>query len=689
MGENTNKGEQQHEQQLNGHSSKGGIRAYLAHRAKPYLPPWLGMVGVGVVSAPATLLWEGDTGAAVLLTLSSVGLTGATWAIGKTTSQARRLHSAITVAAGSSWLTAATLAGPLTGPVPTLYFTGGAALALSWNIRQIMRRSPDGAPVQSDADKGVRKALEAARAKITGAPTVEPNRLTLPYAIEAGEGTNEDMGKALGSLAGALDVPATAVRNRPDPDSAGRGEVVIVPTDMLVDAIKWHEGGPTSPGASIADPLILGVYDDGQALMMWLPGDRAAGRNATHLLIAGMTGSGKGDGALNLLTEVLSRRDVIVWFSDPKEFQDFRPLVPAMDWAVTSGAPTEGMVEAVKAAIPDRTRWLGAHRYRQWEPAAAEQQNTAEHTCREDGSACGCPGLPFLVAWFEEAGVSLSVLGDDAFNDIANLARSAGVGLVVSLQRPSHDQISTTTRDALGARLCFGVPNATAAGFMLPDPVTDAGARPESWANRRPGYCYLVTPGVDEARYSSPARTRWFTDEATSLMEAVAHWAVRNGAKADPVTAGAAARVVGKAYTERSAGSADTHTAAAPAAGEDSDVTDGPLLDPEDTTIDPERDLPDSEPGDETPLVPPTKKGKSLSSTEARELLDQALRDFENHGVMVIGPKDLYDWCARHDYDRTWVSKELKALAMKGRLADTGKVGRWRIVPAAQVLTPA
>ena len=653
-------------------SGAGGgssTRNYLMRRLQPHLPPWIGVAGVGIAGALGNWRWEGSAGAGVGLTLASVALTGATWWAGKTTSSQRRLHSAITVAAGSAWLTGACLAGPLTGAMDDLYLIGGPVLALSWNVRLTLRTSD---PAGESADKGLLERVGLARAQI-GAAKVEPNRVTAPLLLDAGTQTNDDVTKALPGIASALDVPRTAVRYQPDPSSERRGDLVIVPRDMLADTVRWEEEGPAFPGGSITDPLILGVYDDGAPLALWLPGDPKQGRNATHLLIAGMTGSGKGDGALNVQTEILTRTDVIMWLSDPKGFQDFRPLLPAYDWAVEGGADTEIMVEAVKAVIPARTGWLGAHKYRQWEAAAARKQTDPKHSCHDDGTACGCPGLPFHVVWFEEAGVSLGLLGDDAFNSIANLARSAGMALIVSLQRPSHDQISTTTRDALGGRLCFGVPNATAAGFMLPDTVLDAGAAPERWANRRPGYCYLVSPGIPEERYADPGRTRWFTDTSISLMETVAQWFARNGAAVDPITEKAAAKVAGRAYTERRRVDVD-------APDSEDDMTDEtePLVDSEDEGIDPEQELPELGAGADVPLVQET--GHKPDPAEARHLLAQAIAEFENEGRMVIGPKDFTDWCDRNGYSRPWVSERLKEAYLEGRLADAGR-GRWRIVP--------
>ncbi|MEU6210753.1 plasmid transfer protein TraB [Streptomyces sp. NPDC047023] len=658
--------EQRHEDQLKGSTDGGGIKGYLLHRAKPYLPPWLGVGVVGAAGGAGSLVWSGDPGMGVLLTLGSVALTGSTWWAARLTGKERRLHSAITVAAGSAWFTSAAIFGPAWD----MWFVGGIVAALSWNVRQVMRRDPDGAKTAS-SDGGLLEKIGLAKAKM-GQAKVEANRVTVPIALDAGTQTNDDMAKALGNVASALDLPATAIRYSPSPDSARRGELVIVPMDMLDEIILWE--GPALPGGSIADPLVVGRYDNGDPLQLWLPADVEAARNGTHLLIAGMSGSGKGDGALNVLTEIMSRKDVVTWLSDPKAFQDFRPLLPGIDWAVEAGPGTEAMVEAVQAVIPARTRWLGAHKYRSWEPRCFGTQNDPDHSCKPDGP-CGCEGMPFLVAWFEEAANTLRALGDDTFTGIAQEARSAGVAVVVSLQRPSHDQMSTSTRASLPSVLCFGVDRRDE-GFALPDTVLDAGASPGVWGNRRPGYCYLVTPGVDESLYPSPARTWRFTWDSVSLMETLATWAARHGAKPDPITAGAAASVVGKAYTERA-----RHEEQNPAGGEDQEETSVNRLDDEDRDIDPNEELPDALPGEEhVPFGQPA--GRDLSAEEARTVLEDILVEYENEGTMVIGPVDVMKHGERLGRKRGWVSGELQRLLVEGRLAVTSKAGRYRIVPA-------
>nr|WP_107307964.1 plasmid transfer protein TraB [Streptomyces europaeiscabiei] len=654
------------------HSGTGGtVRAYLLNRAKPHLPPWLAAGGIGLAGGGASLLWSGSAAAGVGLTLSSVALTAVTWWAGRSSSAQRRLHSAITVAAGSSWFTAAALAGPLAGPLPDLYLMGGATLALSWNVRLLLR-TPDSSGENSD--KGLLAKVGLARAQI-GAAKVEPNRVTAPIALVPGEQTNDDVTKALGNIASALDVPTTAVRYQADPDSARRGELVIVPEDMLSDVVEWE--GPSMPGGSIAEPLVIGRYDDGSPMYLWLPGDPKAKRNGTHVLIAGGTGSGKGDTALDLQTEILSRRDVIMWFSDPKMFQDFRPLLPAYDWAVEGGAPTETMVEALKAAVPARTRWLGQHGYRQWLPEAALPQTDPARSCRKDGTACGCPGMPYLVAWMEEAANTLRYMGDDAFTGIAQEARSGGMSLVVSLQRPSYDQMSTSTRASLPSVIALGCDDRDE-GFSLPDRVIDAGAHPGAWGNRHPGYCYVVSPGIPENRYASPGRTWHFPERVTPMLEVLADWTARNGARPDPITVKAAESVVGRAYTDRKADQA-------PAVEEDDMEEHAPLVDPEDQDIEPEEELPESQQGDDAPIFGQD-TGRKPGPEESRRLFEEALEEFERNGQMIVGPKDFREWWERNNLSRPWVSARLVEAYREGRLKETGKTGRWRIVPS---LTPA
>lgn len=661
---------QQQEDRLNSGSSTSGMGAWLWHRAKPYTPPWILTSGVGLASAGANQLWGGGSPwPGVGLTLASVGLTAATWWAGKSTGQQRRLHSAITVAAGSSWFTAAALSGPLTGPLPDLYLMGGATLALTWNIRQIMRSSGSES-TGSDSDKGLLEKVGLARTKLRDVK-VEPNRVTVPYELPAGELTNDDVAKAIPRIASALDVPTTAIRVSHDPDSARKGQFVIVPEDMLKVPTVWP--GPFAPGETIAVPLRLGVYDDGSDLLLPL-------LDAIHLLVMGMTGSGKTEGALDILMDLLTRNDVAVWLADAaKSGQDFQPLLPALDWAALDTPSAGAMVAAVQAAIPARTTWLRNHGYRAWEPAAAMTQTNPAHSCKEAG-ACGCDGLQYLLAWFEEAAKLLRELGDDVFTGIAQEARSAGVSLVVSMQRASGYQLSTDTRASLPAAMCFGV-KGDDAGFALPEEVLDAGANPAAWGNKRKGYVYLVSAGVDEDLYANPARTFW--TGPSGEYERAAAWIVREFASVRPeldaVTAAAAERVAGTLFTgrrERAAGESLPAAASVPVElteEQESAQEIAGLVDQEDAELDATAELPAAAGSAALPDAKP-------SPEEARELLDDMVRMLASVGSGTVAVKDVTPYLDRIGRDRSWVSKEMKKLAEEGRLAPTGEQGVYRLI---------
>lgn len=669
---------QQHENRLNSGSGTSGIGSWLVHRAKPFTPAWIVTGAVGAAGGGASLLWEGSTGAAVGLTLSSVALTAATWWAGKSTGPQRRLHSAITVAAGSSWFTAAALSGPMSGALPDLYLMGGVTLALSWNIRQVMRSSGSETTGES-SDKGLLEKVGLARTKLKDV-RVEPNRVTVPYELPAGELTNDDVAKAIPRIASALDVPTTAIRVMHDPDSARKGQFVIVPEDMLKTPTVWP--GPFAPGQSVAVPLRIGVYDDGSDLVLPL-------LEAIHILVMGMTGSGKTEGALDILLELLTRNDVAVWLADAaKAGQDFQPLLSAFDWAALDTPSAGAMVAAVQAVIPTRTAWLRDHSYRAWEPAAAETQTDPAHSCAASG-ACGCPGMPYLVAWFEEAAKLLREMGDDVFTGIAQEARSAGVTLVVSMQRASGYQLSTDTRASLPAAMCFGV-KGDDASFALPEEVLEAGANPAAWGNKRKGYVYLVSAGVDEDLYANPARTFWTGPPAEGTYERIARYVTEHfeqvRAGLDPVTEAAAVRVAGELFTNRRArvGAPVASVASASAAvpvpmpleeQETSARHVMVLVDEEDAELDATAELPEFDNRVDLPAAKP-------SPEEARELLDELVAMLASIGPGTVAVRDLYPYLEKIGRDRSWVSKRMSKLAEEGRLAPTGEEGVYRLIPA-------
>jgi DNA segregation ATPase FtsK/SpoIIIE-like protein len=277
----------------------------------------------------------------------------------------------------------------------------------------------------------------------------------------------------------------------------------------------------------------------------------------------------------------------------------------------------------------------------------------------------------------EEAAKLLRDLGDDVFTGIAQEARSAGVSLVVSMQRASGYQLSTDTRASLPAAMCFGV-RGDDAGFALPEEVLDAGANPAAWGNKRKGYVYLVSAGVDEDLYANPARTFW--TGPSGEYEKAAAWIVNQfvGVRPalDPVTAAAAERAAAELFTNRAA-RAGAPVAPAPELTEEQQSARevAALVDAEDAELDATAELPGVASNVELPQDKP-------STEEARELLDEMVRMLASVGPGTVAVRDLYPYLEQIGRDRSWVSKEMKRLSEEGRLAATGEQGVYRLIPA-------
>ncbi|MFK0182325.1 plasmid transfer protein TraB [Streptomyces xanthochromogenes] len=454
----------------------------------PRMRPWIAVAAEMPASVATHALWGSSAGAGAGLTLAGALLTAATWWAGKGTSEGRRLHATLSTAAGTGYLVVATAVGPFDPALASTLAIGGATAAASWNVRQALRVNPDAKTAEKGAaETGLLvKSLGKAKAALRGEPKVEPNKVTAPYQLAGGELTNADLGNRLHNIASELGISPNAIRIVADPDNASQGEFVFVPKDMLTDGAPYP--GPSAPGGCITEPIVIGIYEDGEPEQFWYPADEEARRNATHYLVAGMNGSAKTTGTVYAVIEALSRHNAIVWACDPvKGMQSLGPLLPHLDWAEMTMAGANAMIDALPQVITARADELGRHGFKNWTPEAFKKL-----------------GMPYMIVVFEEA-AKLFRDGSE-IEPLVEQARSAGISIEISLQRPSASTMPTDVREQLGGVRCYGVKGATTADMALPDDVRDAGARPEAWENRKPGYNYLVAPGVDEERYAMKAR---------------------------------------------------------------------------------------------------------------------------------------------------------------------------------------
>jgi len=623
----------------------------------PYATPWVLLVTLGVTAVIIHGAWGVDPAAApwAVLGLSSTtaSLTVLAYHAARARANITQWHATLTVATAGSWLTVALITGPTQRPLLDLLILGGGSVALSWNLRKSLRG--DGTDTSSGGWENLAEKVKLAgsrlqQTKIDG-PAVKSKLM-----LDRGRQTMTDAQAAIPHLASAYGVPPNSVRITPNLDHADQADLTIVPRNPLKTSINWP--GPTHAGSSVAAPLHIGTYDDGASAHLWLPGDDAAARNATHLLVMGMTGSGKSEGALVLVAELLTRRDVVVWAADAvKGSQTLGAISAGLDWAATTRPHATAMLQALRSIVPARTDWLGQRGLKQWHQ--------------------GC-GIPLLVVLLEEAP---EIISESAtFVRLAQQSRSAGVILIVSMQRATFTNIPTDARAQLGAALCFGVRDDTDATFALGRGVIDAGASPAIWGNRIPGLAYLEAPGIPEERWPIPLRVFKTTSHQIETVVGE-HSHIR--ATLDPVSCAAA----GDTYTQRHNTTPDnpitlkTGKANDTAIGLAENIDKPPIppqpepeltinIDPSQPLEPPEIDLQFANPSTST-------QGQQVTHEQATQALRQYLIQLRSDGAQSVSPAQLATLRTRIGRSRTWISRQLTQLVDDGLLEPTGQAGTY------------
>jgi hypothetical protein len=637
-------------------TSEGRGYQYLEHQAWMLTPPWIVLVVLVVAGGVLHLALRGDpmrlawgvfgltTGTTVLAAVAAV--------VGRARGGATQAYAVITVITAGLWLVVSTIVGLGVLGLDLAAALIGAVGALAWNLRHLLRGAGDShghSRAQSWADMAdeVKTLRGAIRERRTEGATHEVT-LELPPGMTAQE-AQQDVPR----IAQLLRIPATGARMTPDPDDAGVVTLRITPEDMLRHTIHWP--GPTAAGRSIAEPISLGRYEDGQDLTLTLPG--VAGRRPlSHIILVGMTGAGKSELLQVLVAESATRIDCVLDYLDVagKAEQTVAPLKRAIRTLVTDKKSGAAYLKRRLAEVPDRARALAAVGMREWQPGAP---------------------VPFEILVIDE-GASLVAESDD-FVEMARVLRSVGILLVLAIQRITYDQMPTSARANFGTVACFGVRTSADAGMTLSPETIDAGAAPEQWRNRRPGYLYLEAPGIDEERYSMPARAYLAkADDVQRIIEQAAP--LRWSAEPQPTPGGRdAARLAAQARIVASTALAEP---AEEAEIVDDDQGDEPTpayappahLAEQLAGVDPDAELADIPGVDMAARIGPPERVPPLTPAQAEEALDAFLAEFRAIDPGQFQRRDLIEAGALQVCGRgkSWLSEAL------GRRVDAGAIER-------------
>lgn len=498
---------------------------------------------------------------ASLHTLLTLSLAMITWRhVGAGRSRERRLAATITVAWHGACATVLTAVGPWHWPYTMIWVAGGLTVGGYWVIRDWTRG------LAGDTDRAggtlgeISELTAVARSRTAGARVDEHGTLSTDLALPPGYSARRELATSstAEALASMTDLPVTAVRITPDADSARRARLEIATIDHLAEPRSWP--GASQPGASIAEPLRAGVYGDGRDAVVNLTG--CPDGSAEHLLVTGISGAGKTDGVVGLVADGLTRRQVCWLVLDTrKAIQSYGHLAPYL-WLESDAKRVRLLLRRLAQVITARTTYLGEHGYKDWRP--------------------GC-GLTYLIVVLEEA---YDLVDDGRYDQVAFAARSAGISLISSIQRPTYDTMSTSWRSQHAAFWCFGTRTADDATYGLPDALAGL-VHPEAWGKNKPGYSYLGGHGVTDDDVTRPLRSYRLDHLRDQLAAYVSAWRrhLGLGVEVDPVTAEAFGEVWASRthYPDPHAADATpaTPTLPTPTPGQettagDTDTTDGP-----------------------------------------------------------------------------------------------------------------
>jgi hypothetical protein len=656
-----------------------------------YAPPWLGWLLLAPAAVALYLIWGRHGGTPT--TLVAVGLAASTLMVVKFTDRMARGRSEpvrqlamATSAAGGLWLFFSLLFSPWADPWRSLWLLGGPTICVMWTVRRALLSSK-GEEAGTGAAAKLLEVLNGARVSKVRTEDTRLGQIVHANAeVNRGEQTVKDLQGMAEHIEAIAGLRRGSVMITPHPTDAGRGNMLIIPTDTLSGEVLYR--GPSRPGASIAEPIELGVYLDGKPMEITLPGDAKKHRNLAHILTNGVTGAGKSEMVRQMMAKVLCRTEVCVVASDPvKGTQTLGVFVEtgALELVSLDLASSKAMLTAVKRSIPARGRFLGDHGFKQWEP--------------------GC-GLTFLIVWLEEATWATQ---SGVLTDIAAQARSVGIMLLVSQQRSSYASTDTDLRANLTAGISGGLSAAADAKFNLSDDLVDmVGDTLESWKANKPGYMIAQHPSIPEADQVKPWRSEYAEDD--QLRADLLEW-VHVRSPMDEVTRAA----FGKTYDQIKAIMAgqppdqaigESGSSAGGFDDEDNEAWDSDLADDgaedeqeEDVDDDAGPDM-NTDPRRPTPRVlddltdmpfgVPAPSGK-LTPEQARKVVQYHLRALLDAGVTKVTPADIARMKPDTTQSREWVRRELHRLEASPepgeisliRDADPPKPGTFDIIAPA------
>ncbi|CEI84246.1 FtsK/SpoIIIE family DNA translocase [Oceanobacillus oncorhynchi] len=190
-----------------------------------------------------------------------------------------------------------------------------------------------------------------------------------------------------------------------------------------------------------------------------------------HLLIAGATGSGKSVCVNGIITSILMRakpHEVKMMMIDPKkvELNVYNGIPHLLTPVVTDPKKASRALKKIVAEMERRYDLFSDSGTRNMEGYNAYIRKQNANAGEEEQQ----PYLPYIVVLVDELADLMMVASsdvEDAITRLAQMARAAGIHLIIATQRPSVDVITGVIKANIPSRIAFSVSSTTDSRTIL------------------------------------------------------------------------------------------------------------------------------------------------------------------------------------------------------------------------------
>ena len=245
----------------------------------------------------------------------------------------------------------------------------------------------------------------------------------------------------------ALNLAAKDVRiQAPIP---GKSTIGIELPNKVNSAVSFREILSKLPAPSEKSILAVGLGKDIMGTVKW------AEINATpHLLIAGATGSGKSVCINCVIASILMRArpdEVKLVMVDPKK----------VELSMYNGVPhllTPVVTDPKKASIALKNIVVEMERrYQVFEDTKCKNISAYNKMCESNTDDVKMPYIVFIIDELADLMLVAAKDVEDSIMRITQMARAAGIHLIVATQRPSTDVITGVVKANIPSRISFAV----------------------------------------------------------------------------------------------------------------------------------------------------------------------------------------------------------------------------------------